>query len=1657
MFRNYYRRCNYYGLFLLPSTTWDNTPSRGFTEPERTGLKRDAATLAADLDGFLDCICSYLPFDYIGEKLKAESKNISSVWQIIYEVYDVELSTTNFLDYASMKKTQEETYRGYFNRLVGFVRQHLPQQAYEAEGIVSPPTGESLSISLLDSITIHWLISIDRRLLDIVKVEFATDLKTKRICQMVKTIAKNIDDLLARYEQRDSISVIKSPDTVEKTAASCAAPAEQNALHALIQRVDRLETSSRMQGQKKPRQFQNKRSNKCTHCTFLNNQLGASLRTDHPSSSCGKRSVSVNLVETLEFDQNDSCSSDTPEGGTSSSKSNLISFLQSPDQSGQLPTVETDVNQSCKDLSILSTGSALFDQATVSDNSYHLPDPEPPDTAIRNYYPGMPHSQDYPNASFIAQVAKLSSSKFTWSSLHRSPSPRLRCVFNGITFSAVIDSGAEVNVLDQEFAKLLKLTIIDSHATAQAANKIPLQVCGQTAKPLSVECITKEGTVMIHLGIVLIVANLGADCLLGEPAKELNNIICLPRQKLVLFSHGNTVHYADYDKSTPKYHLLRAITNVTLQPGDQLKIRLPDEFSTDSVVAVTPRPESLLWLQPSMMTIKDNAIFLTNAHTAPIDVRKSTHLADIRETMSVQWPQLSRKTQFLHSDTSQYQNLATSKDNDPKYLDQIQVDPDGVLEEADRDLFHKLHVRFQALFTPQPGKYNGHIGHIDNKLQFASLPPPNTKTHIPNYSPTMNSILAEKIDLLESWGVLAEPERLGVSVEYVSPSLLVPKPEPNEFRLVTDFSSLNLHLKKIPNTSATIAQAKKRIARARYAIHMDLSNYFYQCGLQHEDLKYLGTIHPYKGLRIYTCDPQGLKGASERCYEKLVCIYGDMVQQNRLAQMADGIHVLGNSVVDLAKNYVEVLSRAEACGLTFKPSKVVVCPRNIKLFGWELRDSTWFPTAHTISALANAAQPTTVKKLRSFLGSFKQLSASLPNYAAVVHALEQVVGGRASADRIVWTPELMQAFTNAKALAAHPKGISEPRPQDKLETYSDYSAESRAVGGRLVIKRNNPDGTTDTLIGGFFSAVLDKHKQHWLPCEGEAAAIRLVLEHFSSYIREADSPTVHYTDSQPCVLAWKKSRRGAFSSSSRISAFLTGISTLSVELRYKPGKEMHSSDFASRNPPSCLDQKCQICSFTKEWQDVGDNALHIRALSYEEIKSGKQVMPMVQKNVWKNIQANDPVHTKLIHLINTRQLPDSKKTKGDNTKIKLLHNLYLQGKLFVKDGLTLVSSPGGYYNDAVISVPPSLFPGITNALHIRLDHPSKGQLANLVSRYFYSPGWRAVIDSVTDSCHQCLALRKLPKVLLQDSHTSTDIISSRFAADVIERETQRILIVREHISQFTRGQILPDQTTDTLRQALLSLTLDLIPDSGAEVRVDGAPAFQSLERESIQPDSLLAKMKIKITVGRLINKNKNPCAENAVQEVLREILRLKPEPGPISATDLLLVLKNVNARIRYNSLTPKEILFRRDIMSNAPMDVNDKSLVDAQQKQKEVSSQANLKHNSKFKKKTPHQDFLVGDLVMLRNSLSKNKPRETFIIEQLPTDDLSYILIRKLRNSLRSRLYNAGRGRSTHAEQQISSAIPKKCRDRDLNPGLQLSRLLLYQLSYHFTTLVCVR
>ena len=152
------------------------------------------------------------------------------------------------------------------------------------------------------------------------------------------------------------------------------------------------------------------------------------------------------------------------------------------------------------------------------------------------------------------------------------------------------------------------------------------------------------------------------------------------------------------------------------------------------------------------------------------------------------------------------------------------------------------------------------------------------------------------------------------------------------------------------------------------------------------------------------------------------------------------------------------------------------------------------------------------------------------------------------------------------------------------------------------------------------------------------------------------------------------------------------------------------------------------------------------------------------------------------------------------------------------------------------------------------------------------PGWRAVIDNITQHCHPCAALRKLPKVLLEDSSETPHSLASNFAADIVERCSPKILILRENFLSYTRAQLIPDQTASLIKKSLLSLILDIVPESGTEIRVDSAPAFQTLYHESQQDGSILNKLKIKIVLCRVLNKNKNPTCENANQELQKEIL-----------------------------------------------------------------------------------------------------------------------------------------------------------------------------------------
>lgn len=143
----------------------------------------------------------------------------------------------------------------------------------------------------------------------------------------------------------------------------------------------------------------------------------------------------------------------------------------------------------------------------------------------------------------------------------------------------------------------------------------------------------------------------------------------------------------------------------------------------------------------------------------------------------------------------------------------------------------------------------------------------------------------------------------------------------------------------------------------------------------------------------------------------------------------------------------------------------------------------WRPTAHTTSALSVAPLPKTVKQLRSFLGAFKQFTTCVQRYGPLLSQLKARTGSHwASAELIVWTEAQKEAFAKAKMATRNVEAYSIPQPSDRLFTYSDFSREHKAVGGKLEFKRSGKDGVTKRFLGGHYSMVVNSYKSNWWPC-----------------------------------------------------------------------------------------------------------------------------------------------------------------------------------------------------------------------------------------------------------------------------------------------------------------------------------------------------------------------------------------------------------------------------------------------------------------------------------------------------------------------------------------------------------------------------------------------
>ncbi|CAG2213632.1 unnamed protein product [Mytilus edulis] len=876
------------------------------------------------------------------------------------------------------------------------------------------------------------------------------------------------------------------------------------------------------------------------------------------------------------------------------------------------------------------------------------------------------------------------------------------------------------------------------------------------------------------------------------------------------------------------------------------------------------------------------------------------------------------------------------------HSDLVRVDPDGLLQPCIKEKFRYLLRQYDYVFSPTFKGYNGAVEAAEAKVNMGPVQPPQRKGRIPQYQKTQLVTLQEKFNELEDIGVFKKTEDIGVTVEYLNPSFLIKKPN-GGFRLVTAFADVGRYSKPQPSLMPDVDSTLRQIAQWKHIVISDLTKSFYQIPLHGDSMKYCGVSTPFCGVRVYVRSAMGMPG-SETALEELTCrVLGHLVQEGVVAKIADDLYCGGNSPEELLTNWERVLQALQKCSLNLSATKTIIAPKQATILGWIWELGSIRASPHRIATLSNCQPPKTVRALRSFVGAYKVLSRVIKNSSGLLSLLENAVAGSESKDTILWTEELNSAFTSAQNALSTNRSIALPRPNDQLWIVTDGALKTCGLGATLYINRNDK-----LLLAGFFSAKLRQTQRQWLPS--------CVL-----------------TDSKPCVQAFEKLCRGEFSSSPRVSTFLSTASRFQVSIRHVSGLAILPSDYSSRNAPNCDNPACQICNFIHLQEECV-----VRHVTTADILNGTVKLPFTSRAAWLSNQTECSDLRRTVAHLRQGTRPSKKLTNIKDIK------RYLNVASLANDGLLVVKRnlPFTPCRELII-VPRQVLDGLITSIHIKLDHPSCHQMKSILQRYFYALDMDKAIESVTSSCHQCVSLLKTPKVREeQNSADPPETIGSSFAADVLKRERQLVFVLRECVTSYTFTKLLDTERHHDLRDAIIQLLAEVHPLDGpfAVIRTDPASGFKTLVK-----DELLARQRITIELGRPKNVNKNPVAEKAIQELEDEILRSNPSSPVLTPLTLSLVTARLNTRIRNRGLSAREMWTQRDQFSNNQIPLTDQNLIIAQHEQRLKNHPHSEKTKCPSGKLPVCPDLEIGDIVYLRCDLNKTKSRDRHLVVAVDT------------------------------------------------------------------------
>ena len=221
--------------------------------------------------------------------------------------------------------------------------------------------------------------------------------------------------------------------------------------------------------------------------------------------------------------------------------------------------------------------------------------------------------------------------------------------------------------------------------------------------------------------------------------------------------------------------------------------------------------------------------------------------------------------------------------------------------------------------------------------------------------------------------------------------------------------------------------------------------------------------------------------------------------------------------------------------------------------GYKFTQTEISPLENKTAEILTIPPPTTLKRLRSFLGSVPYIGKFIPHLAQLCHPLRPLLK---KSVKFIWTDEHTKHFNQIKEKIANSTENSHYNP--KLDVRVKCDASRSGLGAAL--EQNTPDGWKPI---AFALRFLNSTEERYSVNELELLGIVWSIDYFKYYLYGKNFTVV--TDHR-ALLSILKEHRSNKSYNSRLSRWIDRLLPYNFTIEHMSGAKMGLVDYISRNP-----------------------------------------------------------------------------------------------------------------------------------------------------------------------------------------------------------------------------------------------------------------------------------------------------------------------------------------------------------------------------------------------------------------------------------------------------------------------------------------------------------